>query len=434
MSRHRTRHHVTLGWLVLIGFITAGCSAGKPTARHATTTSRSATATGTPVTSATATSRPVTPGGFAVPDTLPGGNFASVASPSRDGALTAVQVSLTKVATVDSPTALVARPGHPGQIFIAERAGQVLLAKLSARSGPLAIQAAPLLDLSRIVGNQGEEGLLGLAFDRTGKVLFVSYNLHNGDTRIDAVQVVDHQGGPKLTTRKNLLAVPQPTSLHKGGDLQLGADGGLYLGLGDGGGEDDPQQAAQNPNLLLGKLIRIDPTGMIQPQVRLTGLRNPWRFSFDPANGDLWIGDVGQDKTEEIDRIPPAGQDSDVNLGWSGYEGTKIYVAGRAHGPTVPPIFEISHATGACAITGGVVYRGSRIAHLAGAYLFSDLCRPGIHALRATTPAHALGAVTDERILAGTNSARQIISFGTDASSEVYVLSLNGTISRIDPA
>lgn len=386
------------------------------------------------------------------PTTLPDGSFPSVTEPTRDGSLRDVRLSVTPVGTAEAPTALVARPGHPDQLFIAERAGRIVLARTGSPDGLLRIDPSPLLDLSRDVGTEVERGLLGLAFDRTGNVLYANYTRRNGDTRVVAVAVTDPGGSPTLGERRTVLEVDQPAPNHNGGDLQLGPDGYLYIGLGDGGGQGDPSQTAQNLHSLLGKMLRIDPTHPTAtkgyaipkdnpyapgdagaPEIWLSGLRNPWRYAFDPANGDLWIGDVGESELEEVDRLP-ADAAGGANLGWSGFEGTHVFKDGRAPGPTVPPLFEVSHDDGVCAITGGVVYRGTRLRGLDGAYLFSDLCRPGVHGLTATRPSDRVGTVTDERLLAGTGKADQIISFGTDAAGEVYVLSLDGTIDRLDPA
>ncbi len=418
-----------------------GCASGSSIGGAASTTNSTATK---PVGAAAS---------LVVPALEPDGSFPSVAAPDRDGSLRGVRTKLVAVAKVDAPMDLVARPRHPDELFIAERAGRILLARRRSGAAKLAVTSRPLLDLSRIVGTEVEEGMLGLAFDRTGGVLYVSYNLRNGDSKVDAVTVTDVGGTPRLGTRRNVLTVDQPDfPNHKGGDLQLGPDGFLYFGLGDGGDEGDPHDLAQQPTTLLGKMLRIDPAhptadrgyaippdnpyahgGAGEPETWLTGLRNPWRFAFDPANGDLWIGDVGQSELEEIDRLP-AGATGGANLGWSGYEGTSVFRKGRATGATVPPIFEVAHSSGVCAITGGVVYRGTAIAGLQGAYLFSDLCRPGVHALTPTRPADRVGTVTDERLLTGTGKAEQVISFGTDADGEVYLLSLDGSITRLEPA
>lgn len=432
--------------VAVLGVATTACTSGSD--GSSTTSKAPVTAT-----EATGTTGPrPTASGLQTPDTLPGGDFPSMADPARDGALERVKVRLRTVAEAEAPTALVARPGHPDQLFIAERAGRIRLATRST-NGALTLRPGALMDLTSLVATDGEKGLLGLAFDPDGDTLYLSYNVANGDSRVDEVPVTGPADAPRLGTRTNLLKVDQMgTNFHKGGDLAVDADGLLYAGFGDGGPQNDADQHAQNPDLLLGKILRIDPahpadgrpygipadnpyaSGGGRPEIYLTGLRNPWRFSFDPDSGDLWIGDVGQNTTEEIDRLPDGPSRAGANLGWSGYEGTKVFAKGRVDGPTVPPIFEISHHTGVCSVTGGVVYRGEAIGDLDGAYLYSDLCRAGIHALRATTPRDGIGRVTDERVLAGAEDVGSVISFGTDADGEVYLLSLDGKIRRLEPA
>lgn len=390
--------------------------------------------------------------GLRTPATLPDGNFPDVFDPARDGSLEDVRVETPSVAHADEPLAMVARPGHPGQLFLAERAGRVRLVTVDPRTRALTIARAPLADITSIVETDGEKGLLGLAFDPSGKTLYLSYNVANGDSHIDRAPITDTGSRPRIGKRTNLLIVDQMgTNFHKGGNVAVDADGLLYAGFGDGGPQDDENQHAQNPKLLLGKILRIDPShpsgdkpygippgnpyatnGRGRPEIWLTGVRNPWRFSIDPANGDLWIGDVGQNAVEEIDRLPGGPVANGANLGWSGFEGTRAFRTGRVKGPSVPPIFEISHDDGVCSITGGVVYRGSRIPALRGVYVYSDMCRSGVHAIRATTPRDGIGHVTDERLLSGTQDVGQIISFATDDKGEVYTLSLDGTIHRLD--
>lgn len=448
--RHRSRTWPASLLVVLaasVGF--AACSGGSDDDPAAPTSLGSASVTAPPGPSTPPTG--VT--GLVTPDTLPDGSFPSVADPDRDGSLTSVKVRLVTVAEADAPTALVARPGHPDQLFLAERAGRVRLVTRDADTGELTVAPGVLADLRSQVATDGEQGLLGLAFAPSGDTVYVSYNVANGDSRVDAAPVTDAGGTPRIGRRTNLFGVDQQgTDFHKGGDLAVDADGLLYAGFGDGGPQNDADEHAQDPDLLLGKILRIDPTrsadgarysipadnpwadGGGRPEVYLTGLRNPWRFSIDPATGDLWIGDVGQHDIEEIDRLPGGTARAGANLGWSGFEGTRVFEPGRVDGPTVPPVFEISHDDGVCSVTGGVVYRGSAIDGLQGAYLYADLCRTGIHALRTTTPTDGIGRVTDERVLDGAGDAAQVISFATDADGEVYVLSLDGTIRRLEPA
>ncbi|MBS1849194.1 MAG: PQQ-dependent sugar dehydrogenase [Actinobacteria bacterium] len=423
----------------------AGCSSkGTGTASPSTRANNSTATTTTP--------RPSPTTRLVVPDTLPDHAFASVADPHRDRSLAGVRVSAVTVAHVDAPMSMVARPGDPSHLFLAERAGRIRLVTLEG-SGGLTIRDDALADLSSRISTDGEKGLLGIAFSPDGTTLYTSYSLRNGNSSIDAAPISGTDSNPRIGRFRRLLEADQMgTDIHKGGDLAVDARGLLYIGLGDGGPEDDPGDHAQNPNLLLGKILRIDPAhpttskpygipagnpyaqGGGAPEIWLTGLRNPWRFSIDPANGDLWIGDVGQDTVEEIDRLPGGPISAGANLGWSAYEGTHVFDAKRIVEGTVPPIFEMVHSTGVCAVTGGVVYRGHRIPALDGTYLFSDLCRAGVHALRATTPRDGIGKVTDERLLAGTGALDQVISFATDARGEVYTLSLDGSINRLDPA
>ena len=444
----RTRRIVTSLVAVGVALATSGaCSGGS--GQSSTASARTATAPTGPGASAPGS----TATGLQTPDTLPDGDFPSVAGPVRDGSAVRAKVRLVTVAQAKDPMALVARPGHANQLFLAERAGRVRLVTRDPHNGDLTVRPGALVDLTSLVATDGEKGLLGLAFSRDGRTLYLSYNIANGDSRVDEVPVTGPDDAPRLGTRTNLLKVDQMgTNFHKGGDLAVDADGLLYAGFGDGGPQNDADEHAQDPDLLLGKILRIDPehpaagrpygipddnpyaSGGGRPEIYLTGLRNPWRFSFDPDSGDLWIGDVGQNTTEEIDRLPAGPFRAGLNLGWSGYEGTKVFEKGRVDGPTVPPIFEISHQTGACSVTGGVVYRGAAIPALDGAYLFSDLCRAGIYALRATTPADGIGHVTDVGVLAGAEDVGGVISFGTDADGEVYTLSLDGKIRRLEPA
>ena len=284
----------------------------------------------------------------------------------------------------------------------------------------------PVLDLSEETTTDGERGLLGLTFSEDGDTLFASYTNREGDTRLDAYEM----DGDRADTgsRRELLAVEQPFANHNGGDVVLGPDGQLWLGLGDGGSGGDPDNHAQDPDDPLGKLLRIDPESdsSTAPEIWAIGLRNPWRFSFDRATDDLWIADVGQNAIEEIDFLP-AGTPAGSNFGWSGYEGSEVYDESRVAEGTVPPVFEMRHADGWCSVTGGVVYRGENIPDLQGAYLFGDYCLPGLHGLTLED-----GGVTAQREL-GVDVA-SLVSIDEDADGEVYLLSLDGGISRLDPA
>ncbi|MDD9370881.1 MAG: PQQ-dependent sugar dehydrogenase, partial [Acidimicrobiales bacterium] len=358
-----------------------------------------------------------------------------------DGAapLADIELTLTEVAEADSPTALVARAGTD-TVYVAERAGRV---RPLAADGTL---GEPILDISDDVVTDVEQGLLGIEFSPDGGTLYVSYSVApDGDTRVDAYTMASDE--VDLASRRELLAVEQPFANHNGGDLAIGPDGYLYIGLGDGGDAGDPEGNGQNTQALLGKILRIDPSRPGDgteyaipadnpfadgqdgaPEVWLYGVRNPWRFSFDAETGDLWIADVGQESVEEIDLLPAAdGGGSGANLGWNEMEGAHPYDGGSNPEGAILPLFEFDHSDGGCAITGGVVYRGSAIPQLAGAYLFSDYCDGRIRAVRA-----ADGVVVEERIFDAEGT--ELVSFGEDAQGEVYALSLDGTIYRIDAA
>ena len=222
------------------------------------------------------------------------------------------------------------------------------------------------------------------------------------------------------SSARTVLFVRQPFANHNGGDLLFGPDGDLYVGLGDGGSEGDPQGNGQSLSTLLGKMVRIRPTpngpapyevpagnpfvgaSGARPEIWAFGLRNPWRFSFDRQTGDLWIGDVGQDQWEEIDR-QPAGSSGGQNYGWNLTEGDHPYNGASPPPNWVRPVYEYSHDTGGCAVVGGYVYRGAAIPALRGAYLFSDNCDGRIMGLRIrggrTAGVRPLGARVASRVL-----------------------------------
>ncbi|MGH9188151.1 MAG: PQQ-dependent sugar dehydrogenase, partial [Acidimicrobiales bacterium] len=216
--------------------------------------------------------------------------------------------------------------------------------------------------------------------------------------------------------------VDQPYANHNGGNVVFGPDGHLYLGLGDGGSGGDPENRAQNPQTLLGKLVRFaatSPPG--QPEIWASGLRNPWRFSFDRATHDLWLADVGQGNWEEVNQVA-LGSLSGGNFGWSGWEGSHPYKPHQQKPGALFPVYEYPH-DGRCSITGGYVYRGAALTQLAGAYLYGDFCDGEVRAL--------IPGVIDQPL--GLHVER-LASFAEDAAGELYVLSLDGGVYRIDPA
>jgi glucose/arabinose dehydrogenase len=342
-----------------------------------------------------------------------------------------VGVSLQRIATVEQPLAIAIRRGDPS-LYVAEKTGRVV----AIRDGHVVAQ--PVLDLSRAVSLGGEQGLLGLAFSPNGRSLYVNYTDVNGDTRI--VSYAMHGDHVVPNARRQVLFVDQPYDNHNGGDLVFGPDGDLYIGLGDGGSGGDPHGNGQSLGTLLGKMLRIDPTPLgprpyrvpadnpfvgdpgARPEIWAYGLRNPWRYSFDPATGDLWIADVGQSAWEEIDRVP-GGSKGGENFGWNLLEGTHRY-AGAAPAGAVPPVYEYPHTGGACVVIGGDVYRGSAIPALVGDYVFADLCLGTLQALRVQPD----GSVAHVDLAA---TLPDVSSFGTDAAGELYVTSLDGGVYRL---
>ncbi len=367
----------------------------------------------------------------------PTSGSTGTATTLEEAPLDSIELTLTQVAEADTPTSLVTRPGSD-TLYVSERAGRVR-PMVDFQLGD------PIVDIVDEVVTNSEQGLLDLEFSPDGNTLYLSYNVPpDGDTRIAAYTMNGDTVDP--ASRRELLAVDQPFPNHKGGDIEIGPDGFLYIGLGDGGAGGDPLGNGQNTNVLLGKILRIDPTqpaGGKQygippgnpfadgqggaPEVWAYGLRNPWRFTFDPRNGDLWIADVGQGQWEEIDLLPAAsGGGGGANLGWNQMEGSHSFEGGSNPDGGVLPIFEYDHDQG-CSITGGVVYRGTGVPGLAGAYLFTDYCNGTIRAVRAQD-----GTVSEERVFDAEGTG--LVAFGEDAAGEAYVMSLDGPIYRLDPA
>jgi glucose/arabinose dehydrogenase len=349
---------------------------------------------------------------------------------------------LTKVADVEGLTAMAARTGTR-TLYLAQQRGRVL----AVRNGN--VDATPVLDLlDRVSQDGGERGLLGMTFSPDGSLLYVHYSDTNGDTQVDQYAMEGRRAVPD--SRKSILHVEQPQPNHNGGELVFGPDGYLYMGLGDGGGGGDagnghaPGGNGQSLGTLLGKILRIAPNvdaggytvppdnpfvGVdgARPEIWSYGLRNPWRFSFDRQTGDLWIGDVGQNEYEEIDHVRATnGRDAGkgVNFGWNRLEGDHPY-RGSAPDDADPPVYEISHDTGACAVVGGFVYRGTKIPGLDGAYFLSDNCDGTIRLLEPDG--------SGVRAVESGLDASAVSSFGQGNGGALYVVSLTDGLSRVDP-
>jgi glucose/arabinose dehydrogenase len=352
-------------------------------------------------------------------------------TPARSGSLAGAKVALERVAVLEQPVALAVRAGDPA-LYIVEKTGRVVA--LDDGGDPRVV-----LDLSHWVSLGSEQGLLGLAFSPDGDFLYVDLTDLDGNTRV--IEFRMEGGAVDVRSGRDVLDVPQPFSNHNGGNLAFGPDGYLYIAFGDGGSAGDPQGNGQSLATLLGKILRISPrpadgeyaippdnpfvgSGGARPEIWAYGLRNPWRFSFDRATGDLWIGDVGQNSWEEID-VQPAGSPGGLDYGWNLLEGTHPF-AGQVPGDlqTVPPVYEYPHDGTTCAVTGGYVYRGTDIPTLVGAYVFADFCRGALEAFVLHD-----GVATGHRDLGPTVDGPA--SFGEDENGELYVLSLSGPVYRL---
>ncbi len=349
--------------------------------------------------------------------------------------LEGLAVGLTEVATLDAPVTMAQRPGHD-LFFVAERAGRVMVVDDGQ------VRPEPLLEVETTT--DGERGLLGLVFSPDGSRFYVSYTNLDGDSRLEEFVMGTGAADIDLASRRTLLRVAQPFANHNGGHIAFGPDGLLYHGLGDGGGSGDPEGNAQDTSTLLGSLLRIDPVargeapyaipadnpftdGGGRGEIYLYGVRNPWRFSFDRATDDLWLADVGQNAIEEVNRLP-LGEAAGANLGWPALEGTRPY-EGEPAPDAVPPVYEYTHDEG-FSVTGGYVYRGSRIPALQGAYVFGDLGTAQLWALAGDEN----GAVAGRVDLGVGVDEGTLVSFFEDTAGELYVISIAGTISRLDPA
>ena len=354
--------------------------------------------------------------------------------------------ALARVGTFDSPVYVTAPPGDTGRLFVVEVGGAVQVLHHDS------IQTRPFLDLRTKISSGGERGLLSLAFHpqyASNGRFYVYFTDLNGDLRIVRYTVSSDPDSADPATADTVLKIAHPGQAnHNGGQLQFGPDGMLYIGVGDGGGGGDPNGNGQNPHALLAKLLRVDVNGASgyaipadnpfadgvsgAPEVWSGGLRNPWRFSFDRSTGDLYIADVGQDTWEEVDvASSTSGRGRAVNYGWNIMEASHCYPhdANEACTKTglTSPVLEYLHAFGSCSITGGYVYRGTRVSLLAGYYLFADYCSGMVHAFKYT--GSGISNPLDLTQVISPGSA--VSSFGQDPKGDVYVMSLNGQVYRI---
>jgi glucose/arabinose dehydrogenase len=342
------------------------------------------------------------------------------------------------LANLSSPLYLTNARDGSSRLFVVEQGGRILVLH------PAVGIPTVFLDITPKVLSGGERGLLGLAFHpayATNRRFFVHYT-RQPDGAIVIAEYNASLANPDVADAAEivLLVVDHPLGNHNGGMIEFGPDGFLYIGLGDGGGANDPDNRAQNVNDLLGKILRIDvdtpnpPARYSSPadnpffgptagrdEIFAFGLRNPFRFSFDRDTGELVVGDVGQGAREEVDIVTLGG-----NYGWRVFEGTSC----TGNDPAlcsapgfIGPIFEYAHTGGRCSITGGYVYRGTRGTFPLGTYVFGDFCTGEIFALRAAASGAPLTLLLDTDL--------SISSFGVDEAGEIYVVGLGGAVHQI---
>jgi glucose/arabinose dehydrogenase len=372
------------------------------------------------------------------PDETPVSASASAsASESASGTPGAIRLeTIAPKGTYDRPLGLEKRFNQPDKLYVLEQAGRIRLLDLKQpQKNPSVV-----LDITDRVEDDGnEQGLLGLAFHPSNPAeAYVNYTTvtHTVISRFTADPSAPDRLDP--SSEKVILTFKQPYANHNGGQLAFGPDGMLYIATGDGGGSGDPDGNGQNKETLLGKILRIDISredgqrayaipadnpfagGGGAPEIFAYGLRNPWRFSFDSATGQLWAADVGQNEWEEINLIDKGG-----NYGWNFREGEACYqpAKGCPSDGLTAPVFVYGHDIGV-SVTGGYVYRGQLVPGLIGWYLYADYATGTVWGLRLKDG----GGVEHETLL---QTGKQVTSFGVDVTGELYMVAQDGGIFRI---
>ena len=341
-----------------------------------------------------------------------------------------------------NPLDVQAAPGDRERLYVAQQGGRIHV----LRNGQ--VQSTPFLDITARISSGGERGLLGLAFHprfATNRLFFVNYTNPRGDTHIAEFRATSADAADAGSERV-LLTETQPFANHNGGGLSFDNSGRLLIALGDGGSGGDPLGNGQRLDTFLGKILRIDvdagspyavpadnplrATPGAAPEIWAYGLRNPYRIFVDRPTGDLYIGDVGQNRIEEID-VGLASRRGGENYGWNALEGSQCFSPpnGCSRSGLTMPVYEYAHSEG-CSVTGGVVYRGCRMPDLSGTYFFADFCTGLVRSFRL-----ANGQATEVRDwTAGLRGVDSPSSFGLDADGEVYVVDYDGEVYRLEPA
>ncbi len=345
------------------------------------------------------------------------GVFATLVSSASGGSQRAEYRFRQVASGFDQPVYVAQPKSEPGRLYVVERTGRIVTNAGGKRRTFLDIRG-------RVESGYSEQGLLSVAFHpgyAKNHLFYVYYTNKTGDIEIDSFRSPSGLG--VASSRKQLLVVNhRANDNHDGGQLEFGPDGRLYAGTGDGGSGGDPPDNSQNLSRRLGKLLRLNGGRW---QTYAYGLRNPWRFSFDRANGDLYIGDVGQNAWEEIDYRPSASISTLANYGWRAFEG-RVRYSNTALGPgqLVAPVYVYSHADSNCSVTGGYVYRGRAVPAAVGRYFFGDYCSGTVWSLRMQDASAA--DVRREPF-----HVSSLTTFGEDAAGELYLGTGNGRIFRL---
>ena len=377
-----------------------------------------------------------------------GGGDAGPANP------TGISLRLERIdaaLSLSFPIFLTAPPGDTARLFVVEKGGRIKVVDKATKS-----LIGTFLDISSLVSNGSEQGLLGMAFDpqyATNGRFYVSYTDKTGigNSIIARYLVSANRNVAVSTADRIILTVTQPDTNHNGGMIAFGPDGMLYIGFGDGGGTGDPGNRAQNQGQLLGKLLRIDVSQgtasayevpLSNPfvgqagksaEIWSFGLRNPWRYSFDRQTGDLYIADVGQGSWEEVNvstSTVAGGAGKGANYGWNVMEGNHCFSPSAGcnmTGLTLPRL-EYGHNNNACSITGGYVYRGAALPALQGTYFYGDFCAGFVRSFRLVN-----GNATQSFDWVALRPGGNITSFGEDAAGELYVMTSAGGLYRLVP-
>lgn len=352
--------------------------------------------------------------------------------------LSAQTIGLNQFATGFTNPVEITHAGD-SRLFVVEQGGRI---KIINPDG--SVNATPFLNISSIITSGGERGLLGLAFHpayASNGLFFVNYTNTSGNTVIARYSVNSSNPNSANSTGTILMTITQPYINHNGGSIKFGSDGYLYIGMGDGGSGGDPGNRAQNINENLGKMLRIDVNSNVSPfytipptnpyvgiagndEIWAIGLRNPWKFSFNRLNGDLWIADVGQSAIEEIDKIASPLPNTGINFGWRCYEGNSVYnnVGCAASSTMTFPFAQYNRTGGACSVTGGYVYTGTMYPNFQNKYFFTDYCDDKIRILDSN------GIISTSASFSGNN----FVTFGEDFSGELYLGGItSGSIYKI---